>query len=131
MDGVDARLAGAVTNEEAHKALGDALNEWLPGPKRDWTTTEGAVQAECCLKAWRLLDGPSAGWIGVGVLMLPAGFYWRVIVNDDGATATVQSPKGTASTAAWRYEEADAKRPDCALVLAARRALSGDKQWLN
>ena len=104
------RLEKAVSDEEARLPLSEAFRLALSPDMPDY------------LRASDLLSGDPAGWIGIGVLMMPKGFLWRVVNGASGIEATVQSPPGTAATPAWRHEEAIAQRPDCALVLATLNA---------
>lgn len=120
---LDARLAAAVTDDEARSAIFDAVV--------DATPTAMILPEHIQAASWslrnrvnRLLEGPSAGWLGVGVLMIGAEFNWEVTKRggDQRTGAELWRPVKVASdTRPWHFY-AYAKRPDCALVLAALRA---------
>lgn len=122
-DDLDKRLAEAVTDEEARSAIFDAAMEIEP------PTVQYASDI------LRLLAGPSAGWLGVGVLMLGDrvaidGWGWQVSVEPLNKTSAHANVFGTLP---WDNGErpswgASAKRPDCALVIAARASTQGSER---
>lgn len=115
MSDIEAKLASAVTDSDAREAISAALLH---------TYGESIIPAPEIKIALAILSGPSVGWIGVGVLMTDAEFNWEVSKrgHDQRTTAELWRPVKVASdTRPWHFH-AFAKRPDCALVLAALRA---------
>lgn len=112
VDGLEKRLAEASTDDEAKAAL-------LAAARKAWPDDEGHnARYVMRSRALAILNGPSAGWIGVGVLMVPAGATFKLQVFDNRCEAAVFPFDGGAFDGINRW-----KRPDCALVLASLRAL--------
>lgn len=104
------RLAAAVTDEEAREALTAALLE-------NWITKGPAITK----RGQDLLAGDPAGWLGIGVLMMPEGSVWCL------QTDFPDLNRARVTTEAGDTFSEDAKRPDTALVLAALRASEAGK----
>lgn len=111
-DDIRAQLAGARTDSEAREAIKAALDSLWPA-----VTDESDPWSECV----NLLNGPVAGWLGVGYLM--AGSYWALDPAEDRNGAATGEWSAYGSDGRW----VDAKRPDCALVLAALSSLPSNK----
>lgn len=113
---LERRLAEATGDLDARTAMLDAA--WAT-----WGHGHGDA-SDKYHAACVLLDGPPAGWIGVGVLMHDADDVWMVeacVTFDNEKTGNWQAAnfKGNVMT----------RRPDTALCLAAllsRRAGGGD-----
>lgn len=127
VDGLEKRLAEAVTDEEAKAVL-------LAAAREAWPDDEGHnARYVMRSRALAILNGPSAGWIGVGVLMVPKGRPWWVggpIIMYRGTEkekppcfrASVDRPYPYQPSPAPMADGAEAKRPDCALVLAVLKS---------
>lgn len=110
MADLDARLAAAVTDAEAREAIREAIYGVTFDPRP-------------LVRADNILAGDPAGWIGIGVLMVPEGWpYWRAGSGSLWA-GWAHINRYDASHCDRKDEiSTQAKRPDCALVLAALAA---------
>lgn len=118
MSDLHARLAAAVTDIEAGEAMSMAVRERWPFEIVDIDAVE---------RCDTLLTGDPAGWIGIGVLMMPAGwsvsrFWWAA--NEPRMAVALLTCADAKAANCERQAEGRANRPDCALVLAALKALS-------
>lgn len=119
------RLAGAVTAHDAHEALCDNVVTWM---KADGNRVAEIWRRERGVRANGLLNGHSAGWIGIGAMLMPNGwsvthFWW----NDTEAAAVLTRTEMNPETKSRQHVEGRAKRPDTALCLAALRASEAGK----
>lgn len=129
VDGLEKRLAEAVTDEEAKAVL-------LAAAREAWPDDEGHnARYVMRSRALAILNGPSAGWIGVGVLMMPKGHAWwdvgRIQADDSPMKGFSDGSTHRACIAlSWgdeRGRRGYAMRPDCALVLAALKQITAAK----
>lgn len=119
------RLAKAVSDEEAQELLLEASRIAFPDD-----------EDEAAIAISEIASGQPAGWIGIGMLMVPEGWEWQLsnrapkpmqgrayIHNRE----LIYSGGGFSRNPKYRGEECTAMRPDCALVLAALRAMAGGR----